>query len=594
MEKISRKTFVKQAASFGLLTTMIPFTANLWTADAKSVNIDRRILDRLIKSNDALTVQLLLPENSNPQFYIRQQGYDFAVLTASYCHPESSFYKSVKALERMESLIGFLLSQQRSDGTMNTGNLESPPDTAFVMEPLCAAAKILKDQSNPALAKAKTDLKKFIIGAGEALVIGGIHTPNHRWVLSAALAKINHVYPDSRYVNRVNDWLGEGVFIDEDGHYPERSMIYSAVENEAFITMAKLLDKDELLVPVRKNLETTYYYMEPNGDLVTSDSRRQDQYSHRSIVTQYLNFRYLAIKDKNSFFAGIAREIEGFKGFDQEIVSGGLYYFMEHQVLQNEMPLSASLPKDYAKVFPTSSLARIRREETTMTIFGGVDWPLVIASGRSISPNFFSYRKGMAVLKHIRMSSAFFSMGHFRSEGLASKDGQYVLYKKLQAPYYQPLPQSLRNEAGDYELSPSVDGRFWSKMSFGDRPVSNVKTLESKITIQENRGEVDLIIEVTGLEGVPVTVELCFEEGGEFAGVSDAVDEQGNRFLEQGMGSYKNGNDKITFGPGIKKHENIYRLDGEMYTVHFGTLRTTGNHIYLTGMTPFSHTLTLK
>ncbi|MCH7400054.1 hypothetical protein MM236_18815 [Belliella sp. DSM 107340] len=594
MKKISRKTFIKQSASLGLMTAMIPFTAHVWAVGSKNGFKDSKILKRLIKANDELVIKLLLPENSNPKFYIRQQGYDFAVLSASYCHQESTFHNSEKVLQRMESLMVFLLSQQRSDGTMNTGNLESPPDTAFVMEPLCAAAKILIDHKNPALENVKTDLKRFVVSAGEALVTGGIHTPNHRWVLSAALAKINHVYPDQRYVNRVNDWLGEGIFIDEDGHYPERSMNYSAVENEAFITMAKLLDKEELLVPVRKNLEMTYYYMEPNGDLVTFDSRRQDQYSQHNIVAQYLNYRYLSIKDKNSLFAGIAREIEGFEGFVEKIVSGGLYYFMEHEILQNEMPLSAPLPKEYKKVFPTSSLARIRMNDTTMTIFGGVDWPLIIASGRSISPNFFSYRKGTAVLKHIRMSSSFFSMGHFRSEGLEVKDGKYILYKKLQAPYYQPLPQNLRNEAGDYQLSPSVDGRFWSKMTFADRPVSNVKSLESKITIVENDGKADLSIEVTGLEGVPVTVELCFAAGGEFDGVGEPVDSNGNRFLENGVGKYKVGNDEISFGPGIKKHESIYRLDGEMYTVHFGTLRTDGDHVYLTGITPFKHTLSLQ
>ncbi|MCH7412327.1 hypothetical protein MM213_02430 [Belliella sp. R4-6] len=594
MKKISRKTFIKQSASLGLLTAMIPFTSHVWAVDSKNGYKDSKILKRLIKANDDLTTQLILPENSNPKSYIRQQGYDFAVLSASYCHTESSYFNSEKVLLRMESLMVFLLSQQRSDGTMNTGNLESPPDTAFVMEPLCAAAKILIEHNNSALTKVKSDLKRFIVSAGEALVTGGIHTPNHRWVLSAALAKINHVYPDQRYVNRVDDWLGEGVFIDEDGHYPERSMNYSAVENEAFITMAKLLDKEELLEPVRKNMEMTYYYMEPNGDLITFDSRRQDQYGHHNIVSQYLNFRYLAIKDKNPFFSGVARQIEGFEGFEEKIIRGGLYYFMEHEILQEEMPASAPLPRDFAKIFPTSSLARIRREDTTMTIFGGVDWPLIIASGRSVSPNFFSYRKGRAVIKHIRMSSAFFSMGHFRSEGLESKDGKYTLYKKLQAPYYQPLPQDLLNSEGDYELSASVDGRFWSKMSFADRPISNVKTLESKITIDENNGQADLLIEVSGLEGVPVTLELCFSEGGEFAGVSEPVDSQGNRFLEEGMGSYKMGKDEISFGPGIKKHESIYRLDGEMYTVHFGTLRAQGDHVYLTGITPFTHTLTLK
>jgi hypothetical protein len=68
-----------------------------------------------------------------------------------------------------------------------------------------------------------------------------------------------------------------------DGTLPERSGIYAGVENEAFLTISRILKKPELLHAVRKSLDRTYYYMEPNGDLVTTDSRRQDQYIGKRI-----------------------------------------------------------------------------------------------------------------------------------------------------------------------------------------------------------------------------------------------------------------------------------------------------------------------
>jgi len=596
MKKITRQTFIKQTIGLTSAIALFPlFSANGFVHSnfSQGESIDR-LLNRLVKANDEHVTEIIEKGDRANRHGGRSNGYNFAKVSAAYCNSNSEYFENKKLIPVLERLTRQLIATQRPDGTINAGNLESPPDTAFIMEPLCAGVSILQENSSKDLLNVKSEIKKFILKTAEALIVGGVHTPNHRWVVCDALARINDLYPDSRYVDRIDQWLSEGIYMDEDGHYPERSMNYSDVENGAFITLARLLNRPELYAAPRKSLEMTYYYMEPNGDLVTVDSRRQDQYSHRSIVGQYLHYRYLAINDKDGTFAAITRMIENFPGFEEIIVNEALFYFMETAELKKELPQSTPPPTNFEKVFSTSSLVRIRRDDTTATIFGGVDWPLIIASGRSVSPNFFSYRKGAAILKHMRMSSNFFSMGHFRSEGLTVENGEYILYKKLEAPYYQPLAQELKNPEGDYKLTPSIDGRFWSKMSFEDRPVSNVKTLESKVAIKENNGEVSLDFSVTGLDGVEVTIELNFEEGGDLQGTTKAENDSENHYLAEGFGTFKVGRDSIQFGPGIKKHQRISRLDGEMYSTHFGTLRVEGTHVYMTGITPFNHTITLK
>ena len=512
-------------------------------------------------------------------------------MSASFAEETSKYFQHPEIVTVLNKLSDVLTNAQSEDGTISMGNLESPPDTAFLLAPVCAAFHILSEHQTSELVPVLERMKVFILKAGNALKTGGVHTPNHRWVVSAALAQINQLFPDKTFVSRIDDWLGEGIYQDQDGHYPERSINYAVVENRSFLTIGRLLNRPELLEPVRKNLQLVYYYMDPDGSLVTTDSRRQDQYETRNIITWYSLYRYLAIKDQNKQFAAITRFIEGSGNFEENILSQSLYQFLDNPLLQEALPEPDALPVVYEKLFTSSKLARIRNGNKSITLFGGVDWPLIIASGRSDSPDFFAYRNGNAVLKYLRLSADFFSTGYFYSTILEKKNGTYILQHKQEVPYYQPLPKDQRKPDGDYALTPSIDGRFWNKMAFDKRPVSNIKTLETKILVTVTAAAVVLEIEVAGMKGVEVTLELCFREGGQLTGVVKKDNSVEDFYLEQGEGVYEYKGDRIRFGPGMVAGKKPEFLDGEMYRSHFGTLRTKGSHVYLTGITPFKHTL---
>ncbi|ADB37272.1 hypothetical protein [Spirosoma linguale] len=585
MKDITRKTFLYQLTGLSAAVALSPLIA--WKADQQA---DDEFYQKVVEANTREVAKLLQTFASDITELRRRLGFDLANLAAAFSEPSSPYYRKTELVPVMDKIIRFLVAKQQDDGTLDLGNLASPPDTAFILEPLCTAATILKTADLPALVEVKAQLKQFILKAGEALRTGGIHTPNHRWVVSAALAKINALFPNPGYVRRIDEWLSERVFIDKEGHYLERSMIYSEVIDRCLITMAHLLKRPQLLEPVRRNLQMTYFYLEPNGDLVTNDSRRQDQYMTVNCLPYYLDYRYMAIQDTNPEFATITRYIETVKGFDERTGPDLLAYFLETPLYRKSLPTPKAPSINFEKFFQETNLVRIRRNHTTTTIFGGTDFPFIVASGRSASPNFFAFRKGEAILNYMRLSTSFFNTGYFHSQGITYNQGEYVLHQKIDAPYYQPLPNKYKLATGDYKHSPSTDGRFWNKMDFGHRPQSNIKTIETRIAIRETNGANELRFSAKGAAGVQVTIELCFKAGGQVSGLKKIVDTADNYSIDGESGQYTYGKDTIQFGPGLFTHKKISGLEGEVYSSHFGSLKTEGIHVYLTAVTPFEHT----
>ena len=594
--KMSREEFIKIGSLVfaGSLINEFAFANDTILIHSKN---DDQLMQDLVINNDNSVKRIMDKDPLNPNTRsnsFRSVATTIAIMVASLSNSKSKFYRSDAIVEHINHSMDIMLNGQYGDGTLDAGgNRQSPPDTAFVLEPICMSAKILQIiDDHKELKIVKDKLKKFILSAGEAMVVGGVHTPNHRWVICAALARINSLYPDSKYVRRIDQWLAEGIYTNEDGQYPERSGNYSAVIDKEFITIARLLNRPKLLDVVNRNLTTFYYYTEPNGDLVSIDSRRQDQLRSSTVTNFYLQYRYMAIQTNSPIFVYMAKEIESLPDFKERILSHSLIDFMENKELQKELPILKDFSNDFEKFFTGSDLVRIRHGNNTMTLYGGDDKPVQIISGRASNPNFLTYRKGSAILKYMRLSTSFFRMGYFRGDALVKEGRTYKLKETKEAFYYQPMPIGSRNVDGDYKLSPSPDGRYWSKMDFDLREKSNIKKQITTIDVIENDGVLNLDIKVDGPPNVEVVLELCFNEGGELTGTEPATNT--NYLLKSGYGTYAFGGDVINFGPGEYEHGNIYSLESEQYGYHHGSLRTDGMHVYLTGYTPFKHKMTIS
>ena len=512
--------------------------------------------DKILATFGALNNDLNIPNVQGTGHYITR-----AII--AFISSESQFFKSEDLRIKIKNAIQYMLNAQHSDGTIDLldTNFHSTPDTGFSVENLSVSYKILKGANIKGGEDMLEPLKKYLLKCGEALIVGGIHTPNHRWVVSAALTQLNLLFPDIRYVRRIEQWLAEHIDLDPDGQYTEKSTgIYSTVIDKALITIANGLDKPELLDYVRKNLQMTMFFVHPNGEVVTDASNRQDKGGISTFENYYYSYRYLAILDKNPEFAAMCQLIE--KSYFNKI-NGDLIHFLEDKFLWNELPTATSFSTNYAKFFPYSNLVRIRRDLWDATLLIN-------------NPNFLTFHKNNAILQGMRINASFFGKGQFQSPTIKQEQNQWIMYNKLEGVYYQPFSQD----------KIATDGN-WEKMPRSTRTKSEIQHLETIIKIKEISGGIEIEFDMKGTDGVPVSLELIFRTGGKLTGVQQSEKEPNSYLFGQNSGTYTVGNDVIQFGPGKSKHKGIHLRGGL-------PADTNSTSVYLTDFTPFKHTITLK
>lgn len=484
------------------------------------------------------------------------------VLGGAYAAEYSTYYRS-KALEQpLEKAVSCLLRVQHEDGTidLHSTNFHSTPDTAFLVNYLSPVYACLKRMEQPGLSGFITQLENFLRKTSKCLLVGGIHTANHRWVVSSALARIHTFFPDQRLVDRIDEWLGEGIDQDPDGQYTERSVsIYSPVCNTMFLTIGRLLDRPELLDAVRTNLKMSLYYIQPSGEVLTDASNRQDRAYTGYVKEYYYSYRYLATLDDNPEFAAICQLIETEM---PERITHFLPLLLEDPIFDRPMPAPGKIPDDYFRRFAHSGIFRIRRGDIDISVIEN-------------NPTFLTYRKGEAVLQSMRLGAAFFGKAQFESQE-AEFDGETITLKWSAAgPYYQPVAADLRSGDND-----------WARVERKSREQSEVQRMNMVITIRESEGKVTVEAAITGTAHVPVAWELSFRAGGALTGVIKDPQVENAYFLESGSGTYQVGEDIIRFGNGAVTHK---------WSQMRGTLpKQEGNSVYITGYTPFRHTVVLQ
>ncbi|MFM9277640.1 hypothetical protein [Paenibacillus jiagnxiensis] len=523
---------------------------------------------------------------------------DMCYWGAALVNPDSAYYRDERLLARLLLATEFVLRAQHEDGSISPGwtNYHSPPDTAFVVVGYAQLYQLLTQQEWVPLQPVLDNMLLFLKRTIPVMLTGGVHTPNHRWVLCAALGFLYKLFGLEEAVQRADQWLAEGMDITPDGEWTERSNgIYNAVSDIMLIHAARLLDRPQLLDPVRLNLHMMVYLIHPSGEVVTDYSGRQDLGSIHDLSPYYLPYAILARHDKDPVFAGMA-EWAGRSLADPGVSSVNvLVRMLLEPEFQQPFEATEDLPVKYEKILNGDFLRHGYLQNMEDAGHQGrifhsrlhTDFGAPVAryrdGGTSVTlitetPSFFALRHGAVRLLAVQLASYFYP-GYVPMQEMTKLPAGYRLAGEQKKGYYGPVEGALLPPTSKTPISP------WYLLPHHIRPLTHEQTFRVEAEVQ--RTEEGWTLRLHGDEPGEVMTQLSFifgREGSFTSGELQTVRE--NCYLWSGGNlRYVCGEDWIELTGGELGHLAA--------TVREAKLQDNCKAVLVNFLTPFDKTFTI-
>ncbi|SHE25060.1 hypothetical protein [Actinomyces glycerinitolerans] len=559
------------------------------TAPAGPTGVDRTYLAALHENAAWEADTLLATEESFLAARPSHRRLARAMKIAVACHLSagSRLHGDRSLIAYADRLTRSLETLQGDSGLFSGDNLDSPPDSSFTANDLMESLELLDADAGDDVRALSRRLEAMVRRLDPALQAGGVHTPNHRWELVEALTHLERRWPDPARRARIDEWLAEGIDVDTDGQYSERSANYAIdVSNRSLLSIATALGLPALVDIVEHNLTTMTLLTDPAGNVETMHSRRQDQ---RGDVTVSLGrfhhqLRRIAIERNRSDLAWWAQ-----RAWDLGIPSGGdeLACVLLHPVTASLMPTPVA-PADGVRVLDSGLVVRTHGDQR-LVVDGYSDYPAAgrIASGLACNPTFMHAWLGGVELRSLRLSRNFFGLGPFRPTDWETSDDTVVLRESASADYYLPLDAASRHEDGTYDME--FEGRFAARMAFSRRKTISLR-LDTEVSIRDLRDGIELSVDLKG----PCT-GACLE-----IALGDDVEVDGARALGEeafvlNRTATLSGNDGTVIDVVADRVGRVpaFYEPGEEYRYLGGTDALAGTRLYVTIDIPGTLTLRL-
>ncbi|MCM3135860.1 hypothetical protein M3629_24115 [Paenibacillus polysaccharolyticus] len=523
---------------------------------------------------------------------------DMCFWGAALSNPDSTYYRDETLLERLRLASEFVLRHQHSDGSISPGwtNYHSPPDTAFVVVGYSQLYQLLNQQDWAPLKPVLDNMRLFLERTIPVMLTGGCHTPNHRWVLCAALGFLHEIFGIEEAVQRAEQWLAEGIDITPDGEWTERSNgIYNAVSDIMLIHAARLLNRPELLEPVRLNLRMMVYLVHPTGEIVTDYSGRQDLGSKHGLSSYYLPYAIMAKLDQDPIFAGMAAwadsdltdpgvcsvnalvrlllepELQQTTGTRDEVPSQYEVMLNEHFGRERYVSQMENVGH-YGRISHSrmhtdfgAPVARIRDGETSVTVM------------TEVAP-FFALRHGEVRLLAVQLAS-YFNPGYVPMQNMTRLPQGYRLTGEQKKGYYGPVPSADLPATASSSISP------WYLLPHQTRTLTHEQTFRvGAEVLQTDRG---WTLHLTGEEPQDIMMQLSFVFGseGELSCEDGIETSDGSILWKGGKLRYSCGEDWLEIDGGEMGHLAA--------TVREAKMPENCKIVLVNFMTPFNKTLNI-
>ena len=499
---------------------------------------------------------------------IHEPGMAFVLLRRSvflYLCPDSIYYKSPDVLDFIETVCFRAEKDTHEDGTNDLiiSNYRQPE--FFYTPGLCSAYRMMADIPEKTARESEITEKLYHITERicYGLLVGGFHTPNHRWVHTAALC---HAYntvqkKDTRFMDLAKKYLAEKIDIDENGEFSERSAgMYSAVTDRALCEIAVQAHMPELFEHVKKNLLLVYKYIEKGSLIFTQNSRRKDKGEVGSNTLfdfeRYSDICLTAYANTHDpiFLQILASALQ--KRESTGNYSIGIEVFMLYPELKESgIDLSSvpSLDDDFHMFHPKTNIVRAKQNG-------------VLYSVLAKNPDFLHISVGNLSVR-ARICSSFFAKAQFLPDTI-EKIGkkQYRMAFATNADYKRP-----------FDTPPEGSENYWS-MDYNSR--ESVCLCEYgyilELTFTENG--INLHIQTTGTPNVPFKLEFATAPGVHVKAGTAMTQAQPGGFICAAEGDISLSDfegDKITFKGAFAKHFYHKTMRGSLpvspsqYTVFF-------------------------
>ncbi|MGG1516409.1 hypothetical protein ABE504_13405 [Paenibacillus oryzisoli] len=494
-------------------------------------------------------------ENGNGKPYEGLTSSDALLsLTVSlYAHPGSAYHRDAGLLRVICDQIGFLRRAQLPSGciSLHNCNIDSPPDTGFAVHFTALCLHVLEKMDDPAVKEPCTELRLFLQRTIPGLMAGGIHTPNHRWVLCGALALLYELFGDERLRERADRFLAEGLDINPDGEWTERSnAIYNAVCSIFLYQTARVFGYDDLYEPIARNLRMMQYMLHPRSEIATEYSSRQDRGEiMRLNASYYVAFRLMADRNADPLFHSFAREAL------LTLQAGGeaLLYRMflpkamnavlplqplpdRYEVFLNRertAPVTGTIPYQRTAFHAGSPLIRYRQGELSVTVIAG-------------QPEFLYLQFGQARLLGVRLALGWFGVAGTPFAAIRQTgDHAYELSMELEGSYRDALEEDAVSQTDPLHFAESIPLRI----------KTNVTVLPVRVGIRLDPAGVDLHYRVeAGTPPLFAQAVYAFASEGSLEGPDLAPIHAHASWLKSGHLIYSCGEDWITVDGGAFQH----------------------------------------